>query len=117
MTEKTNLAATPAAEAVDASPAVPAAKRVDFEITQVGRTRVDPYHWMKDDGWQEVMRDPVATVDGQTYERSAIEQWLGEHNTSPLTGLPLASTELAPNAQLLTQIASFLAAHPHLRPT
>ena len=46
----------------------------------------------------------------------ASEQWLGEHNTSPLTGLPLASTELAPNAQLLTQIASFLAAHPHLRP-
>ena len=56
MTEKTNLAVTPAAEAVDASPAVPAAKRVDFEITQVGRTRVDPYHWMKDDAWQEVMR-------------------------------------------------------------
>ena len=66
---------------------------------------------------QELLRDPVLTVDGHTYERSAIEQWLGEHNTSPLTGLPLASTELAPNAQLLTQIASFLAAHPHLRPT
>ena len=65
---------------------------------------------------QELLRDPVLTVDGHTYERSAIEQWLGEHNTSPLTGLPLASTELAPNAQLLTQIASFLAAHPHLRP-
>ena len=68
MTEKTNLAVTPAAEAVDASPAVPAAKRVDFEITQVGRTRVDPYHWMKDDAWQEVMRDPsVLRADIREY--------------------------------------------------
>ena len=64
----------------------------------------------------EMPAEPVYAEDGRLYERSAIEQWLGDHNTSPLTGLPLASTELAPNAQLLTQIASFLAAHPHLRP-
>ncbi|WP_273186900.1 S9 family peptidase [Hyphomonas adhaerens] len=68
MTEKTDLAATPAAEAINASPAVPVAKRVDFETTQVGRTRVDPYHWMKDDAWQEVMRDPsVLRADIREY--------------------------------------------------
>jgi oligopeptidase B len=27
-------------------------------ITQIGRTRVDNYAWLKDDNWQEVMRDP-----------------------------------------------------------
>ena len=59
MTEKTDLAAAPAAEATEPAPTPPVAKRVDFEITQVGRTRVDPYHWMKDENWQEVMRDPA----------------------------------------------------------
>nr|WP_206741019.1 S9 family peptidase [Hyphomonas pacifica] len=38
--------------------APPVAPRIDHEITQVGRTRNDPYHWVKDDNWQEVMRDP-----------------------------------------------------------
>ena len=23
-----------------------------------GRTRVDPFHWMKDDNWQQVLREP-----------------------------------------------------------
>ena len=36
----------------------PAAKRVPVEIEQVGRTRTDPYQWMKDENWQQVMRDP-----------------------------------------------------------
>ncbi|KAL3921195.1 MAG: hypothetical protein SGPRY_004989, partial [Prymnesium sp.] len=33
----------------------------------------------------ELMLDPVFTADGQTYERGAIECWLEEHDTSPLT--------------------------------
>ena len=36
------------------------------------------------------MGDPVFTCDGQTYERTAIEMWLANHTTSPLTGKPLA---------------------------
>jgi oligopeptidase B len=33
--------------------------RIDAKtITQLGRTRTDDYWWMKDDNWQEVMRDP-----------------------------------------------------------
>ena len=68
MTEKTDLAAAPAAEASKPVPGPPVAKRVDAEITQVGRTRVDPYHWMKDDAWQEVMRDPsVLRADIREY--------------------------------------------------
>ncbi len=51
--------ATPAAEAAaPALPAPPVAARIDKEITQLGRTRVDPYNWLKDDNWQDVMRDP-----------------------------------------------------------
>ena len=32
------------------------------------------------------MEEPVVTQDGQTYERHAIEYWLRDHDTSPLTG-------------------------------
>ncbi len=39
-------------------PAPPVAQRVDKNITQLGRTRTDPYHWIKDNKWQEIMRDP-----------------------------------------------------------
>nr|MCU0730272.1 S9 family peptidase [Hyphomonas sp.] len=46
------------ASAEAALPQPPVAARVDHEITQLGRTRNDPYNWLKDDNWQEVMRDP-----------------------------------------------------------
>ena len=44
--------------AASATPTPPVAARVSHEITQVGRTRNDPYNWLKDDNWQDVMRDP-----------------------------------------------------------
>lgn len=50
------------------TPQPPVADRIDHEITQVNRTRNDPYNWMKDDNWQEVMRDPaVLRADIRTY--------------------------------------------------
>jgi hypothetical protein len=53
----------------------------------------------------EVMRDPVITVDGQTYERTEIEKWFALGNrTSPLTGEALPSTNLFPNIALRTVI-------------
>ena len=47
----------------------------------------------------ELFVDPVLLVsDGHTYERSAVERWLGMgHRTSPLTGAPLTSTTIVPN--------------------
>jgi hypothetical protein len=53
----------------------------------------------------EVIRDPVITVDGQTYERAEIEKWFALGNrTSPLTGEVLPSTNLVPNIALRTVI-------------
>ncbi len=46
------------AQAATLAPQPPVAERIDHEVTQVGRTRNDPYNWLKDDNWQEVMRDP-----------------------------------------------------------
>ena len=53
---------------------------------------------------------PVANakqVDGHTYERSAIEQWLETHNTSPTTGVELESKQLVPNYPLRSLIQDF----------
>jgi len=60
---------------------------------------------------QDIMTDPVCTIDGHTYEREAIEQWFIHHNTSPLTGLPLASLNLRPNMGLRQQIQHFTQQH------
>ena len=57
MTKDTTEPATLSA-ATASLPQPPVAARVDHEITQLGRTRNDPYNWLKDENWQEVMRDP-----------------------------------------------------------
>ncbi len=51
----TNAPITANAEATAPPPVAP---RISHEITQLERTRNDPYHWMKDENWQDVMRDP-----------------------------------------------------------
>jgi hypothetical protein len=56
---------------------------------------------------QDLMSDPVKTIDGHTYDRPAIERWFLDHSTSPLTGLSLGSKVLVPNTILREQIESF----------
>jgi oligopeptidase B len=41
-------------------PKPPAAPKIPHRIEQLGRVRVDDYAWMKDDNWQQVLRDPKA---------------------------------------------------------
>src|SRR3982074_3336158 len=41
-------------------PAPPVARKLPKRIEQLGRERVDDYAWMKDDNWQQVLRDPKA---------------------------------------------------------
>jgi hypothetical protein len=45
----------------------------------------------------DTMVNPVIAVDGQTYERGAIEEWFEKHTTSPITNMELTSTALFPN--------------------
>lgn len=54
------------------------------------------------------MKDPVILKDGHTYERSAIEEWLKTHNTSPMTGARLQSKEVLPNYALKKMITTYL---------
>ncbi len=46
---------------------------------------------------RQIMTDPVADHDGNTYERDAIMQWLSTHNTSPITRRHMTAAELIPN--------------------
>ena len=62
----------------------------------------------------ELMRDPVFTCDGHTFERSAIERWLRKHGTSPLTGEPLPTKALTPNNMARSMVRQYVAAHPSL---
>ncbi len=46
---------------------------------------------------QAMMVDPVIAADGRTYERRAMELWLQQHDTSPVTGHKLLHGRLVPN--------------------
>ncbi len=57
-------------ETTASGPAIapPMAERRPVSIEQVGRTRTDPYAWLKDENWQQVMRDPsVLRADIRDY--------------------------------------------------
>ena len=56
-----------------------------------------------------IMDDPVIDKEGYTYERVAIEQWLGQNAHSPFTRSPMAQADLVPNRALKSAIRSFQA--------
>ena len=61
---------------------------------------------------KQVMRDPVVAGDGYTYERSAIEHWLGQHTISPITRQPLPdSSDLVPNLTMRSAIQLLIPQH------
>ncbi len=51
------------------------------------------------------MVEPIAG-DGHTYERAAMQHWLQQHNTSPVTQAVLPHTRLLPNLLIKNAIAS-----------
>ena len=55
----------------------------------------------------EIMTDPVTTLDGFTYERAAITEWLRTKNTSPKTGATLESKMLIPNHLVRSILLAF----------
>ncbi|EOA14619.1 hypothetical protein CARUB_v10027877mg [Capsella rubella] len=51
-----------------------------------------------------VMNEPCVAADGYTYDREAIEEWLREKDTSPVTNLPLPNKSLLANYTLYSAI-------------
>jgi hypothetical protein len=58
-----------------------------------------------------LMDDPVVAADGHTYNRVDIENWLKEHDTSPLTHEPLESKALFPNMAIRRLINAWREEH------
>jgi hypothetical protein len=50
---------------------------------------------------QDVMREPVIDKEGNTYEKSAILEWLKTNNNSPITRNVISASELIPNRALI----------------
>jgi len=55
---------------------------------------------------QEVMKEPVIDREGNTYEKSAILEWLKSTNTSPVTRNIISAFELVPNRALIQSSSS-----------
>eukprot|EP00049_Salpingoeca_infusionum_P025577 m.20330 g.20330 ORF g.20330 m.20330 type:complete len:592 (-) comp8152_c0_seq3:1019-2794(-) len=55
-----------------------------------------------------LMRNPVVTIDGETYEKKAIKMWLRKHSRSPMTNERLESKDLVPNKALRRLIHSYV---------
>jgi hypothetical protein len=55
----------------------------------------------------ELMKDPVMATDGHVYERSAIEEWFRNHDTSPLTNLKIGDKKLIPCHAIRSAIDEF----------
>jgi len=55
---------------------------------------------------EELFEDPVIARDGHTYERAAIEGWIAQNGTSPMTGQAL-TTDLIPNITIRNAITQF----------
>ena len=47
----------------------------------------------------------MIAADGYTYERAAVQLWLQNHGTSPVTSAKLAHTRLVPNVIIKSAIA------------
>ena len=54
----------------------------------------------------DVMEEPVIAMDGHTYDRTSIELWFQNHNSSPMTREIINST-LIPNFNLKSQISEW----------
>jgi ankyrin repeat protein len=52
----------------------------------------------------KIMKEPVITAEGYTYEKKAIERWLKYNNTDPVSNQVLANKKLTPNTRLAEQI-------------
>ena len=55
-----------------------------------------------------MMKQPVIAADGYSYERAALEAWLLQNSTSPVTGQPLPHKRIVENVLIRRAIWSHM---------
>jgi len=65
---------------------------------------------------QTVMKNPVLTPNGVTYEREAIVGWIKRSGTDPVSRKPLKEEQLVPNRSLKDAIEAFQAKNQDSKP-
>ena len=61
---------------------------------------------------QILMRTPVLTRYGNTYELASVQKYIAESKSDPIAGLPLNESQLVPNLNLKHAIEAFLDENP-----
>lgn len=64
-----------------------------------------------------IMKDPVQGNDGNTYERSAIVEWLSRNQTSPITREPMTINNLKVNSNIRYLCDKYHAQNRHKKPS
>ena len=67
----------------------------------------EPHYTCSITGDGKLMKYPVLTCNGQTYEKEAIEEWFKISDKDPLTNEKLRSKELIPNYLIKSLIAEY----------
>ncbi|KAL3131854.1 hypothetical protein ABBQ38_007567 [Trebouxia sp. C0009 RCD-2024] len=57
---------------------------------------------------KELLKEPMIAADGYTYEKHAFQEWLKQHNNSPVTGKPLHDASMLPNFAIVALVESNL---------
>ena len=63
----------------------------------------------------EIMKDPVSTPQGHTFEREQISDWVRVHGTCPITRQELSLADLTPNRSLRAAIEEWLVKNEDVR--
>ena len=61
-----------------------------------------------------LMTTPMVAADGYTYEKTAIEQWLQTHTTSPMDRSPILDRRLYKNTALMVVIQAWKSLNPEV---
>ncbi|KAF2600195.1 hypothetical protein F2Q68_00012462, partial [Brassica cretica] len=85
-----------------------------FSQNSVGRTPSGPPSHFICPLLKRVMNEPCVAADGYTYDREAIQDWLRENDTSPVTNLPLPDKNILANYTLYSAIMEWKSTRPEL---
>ncbi len=87
MTADAAGAQSPAPDLIARAQSIPAptAEKRPLEIEHLGRSRTDEYAWLRDDNWQEVMRDP-SVLRSDIRDHLEAENAYFERVMAPLSG-------------------------------